>query len=123
MPQRKRILCVDDNEDICQMLVLNFSSSDIEAISTTSVTEALKLAEREEFDLYVLDLTLRSALDEALCEAIRDRDKATPIVVFTGKSDEQDRLAALSAGANAYVLKPHFEELTRTVHQLLYGQG
>jgi two-component system alkaline phosphatase synthesis response regulator PhoP len=123
MPQRKRILCVDDNEDICQMLVLNFSSSDIEALSTTSVTEALKLAEREEFDLYVLDLTLRSALDEALCEAIRDRDKATPIVVFTGKSDEQDRLAALSAGANAYVLKPHFEELTRTVHQLLYGQG
>jgi DNA-binding response OmpR family regulator len=121
MPQKKRILCIDDNEDICQMLVLNFRALDVEAISTMSVTEALKLVEREEFDLYVLDLTLRAALDEPLCDAIRDRDKATPIVIFSGKSDERDRLAALSAGASAYVLKPHFDELTRTVRRLLFN--
>jgi DNA-binding response OmpR family regulator len=119
--QKKRILCVDDNEDICEMLVLNFHSSDVEAASTMSVSEALKLVEKEKFDLYVLDLTLRAALDEPLCEAIRDRDKATPIVIFSGKSDDRDRLAALSAGASAYVLKPHFDELTRTVRELLYN--
>lgn len=75
MSQKKRILCVDDNEDICEMLVLYFREADIEAVSTMSVTEALNLVERENFDLYVLDLTLRAALDEALCEAIRERDR------------------------------------------------
>jgi DNA-binding response OmpR family regulator len=123
VPNKKRVLCVDDSEDICKVVELSFRASDIEAISTMSATEALKLLDREKFDLYILDLVMPAALDQALCEAIRERDQSTPIVIFSGKSDEASRLSALSAGANAYVVKPGFEELTKLVRQILYGQG
>lgn len=120
MPLTKRlILCVDDNEDNCFMLTNLLGRGGYEAKSAESMEQALEFAHRDSFNLYVLDSWLPKGSGVDLCQKIREFDPHTPIIFYSGTAYESDRQEALSAGANAFVAKPHIDELLQTVTRLL----
>ncbi len=115
----KRILCVDDNEDITYMLKSMLCIADLEAVTVPDVAEAIRLMEREQFSLYILDGELPGVSGLTLCEQIRATDKHTPIVIFSGHDGSSDIDAGMLQGANAYLVKPDISEIIPTVKRLL----
>jgi DNA-binding response OmpR family regulator len=121
-PKKRRILCVDDDEDTCFMLTNLLGQENYEAKSVKSVSEALKLARNESFNLYILDEWFPKDAGLGLCRKIREFDPHTPIIFYSGAAFESDREEALYAGAQAFVAKPLIEKLLETVHCLLGDQ-
>ena len=115
----KRILCVDDNEDTCELLKAMLGMADLDVVTVPDVDEALRLIESERFDLYVLDGGLRGVNGLSLCEQIRASDARAPIVIFSGHGFASDIKAGMLAGANAYLVKPDSSELVPTIRRLL----
>jgi CheY-like chemotaxis protein len=120
MPRTKRlILCVDDNEDNCFMLTSLLGREGYEAKSAESIEQALEFAHKDSFNIYVLDSWLSKGSGADLCQKIREFDPQTPIIFYSGAAYESDKREALQAGANAFVAKPHIDELLQTVTRLL----
>ena len=114
-----RILYVDDHEDSAEMLKLVLADVDHEVESARTVKQALEMAARIEFDLYVVDKRLP---DGSGLELIKELEKLTPgipSIVYTGDVYEVHREQAMAAGAHAFVCKPDIETLIKTVHQFL----
>ena len=114
-----RVLCVEDDADTRSLLKTMLGFSDLEAVVAPDLDAALRLMEREQFSLYVLDGGLRSVSGFSLCEQIRAADARTPIVIFSGHAFESDIEAGMLAGANAYLLKPDLSKLIPTITSLL----
>jgi DNA-binding response OmpR family regulator len=114
-----RILCVDDSDDIRELLRVVLGYSGFEAVGASNASEARMLMERERFGLYIIDWQLPVDSGLTLCEEIRARDKRTPIIIFSGRAYESDRTAGMRAGANLYLCKPDVRELIRSVTSLL----
>lgn len=115
----KRILCVDDSADICDLLTNMLGRSNLDVIAVADMAEALLLIEREEFRLYIIDTQLPGASGLSICEEIRKLDPRTPIIIYSGMAYQADIDAGLLAGANAYIVKPEVDELIPTVRRLL----
>jgi DNA-binding response OmpR family regulator len=114
---RRRILCVDDNEDNSSMLTVLLGLSSYEAVAAGSIEEALRLAHSESFDLYILDKRFPDGTGFALCQEIRQLHPDTPVIFYSG--DAYDRAEGLSAGAQDYVAKPDIDKLLDAVNHLL----
>jgi two-component system phosphate regulon response regulator PhoB len=114
-----RVLCIEDDEDIRDMLKFKLGLSDLEAVTAPDMDAALRLMERERFSLYILDGGLQHPKGLSLCEQIRASDALTPIVIFSGHAYASDIEAGLLAGANAYLVKPDSSELIPTIKRLL----
>ena len=105
---RKKILVVEDDTDLLEIMRLSLRSSGYSIATATNGIEALRKARTVKPDLIVLDLVLPELDGFAVCETLR-RDHATaevPIIVVTGLSSEFTRLAGLESGATDYVTKP-----------------
>jgi DNA-binding response OmpR family regulator len=118
-PTKRRILCVDDEADTCNMLVALLGRENYEVTAVKTVREALDLARAESFNLYILDEWFPREAGLGLCRKIREFDRHTPIVFYSGAAFDSDKEEALYAGAQAFVAKPYVEELLATVHRLL----
>jgi two-component system phosphate regulon response regulator OmpR len=114
-----RVLCVEDDADTRTLLKTMLGFSDLQAVVAPDLDAALRLMEREQFSLYVLDGGLRSVSGLSLCERIRAADAHTPIVIFSGHAFASDIEAGMLAGANAYLLKPDLSKLIPTIRSLL----
>lgn len=114
-----RILCVDDDEDTRGLLQYLLEFSDLEAVAVRDAKAALLLIERERFSLYIIDGRLPGVSGFGLCEQIRQRDRATPIIIFSGHAFAADREAGMLAGANVYLVKPDIGEVVPAVKRLL----
>jgi DNA-binding response OmpR family regulator len=119
MSTHKRILCVDDSVDICDMLTTMLGLSNFEVIAVADTAQALHLIEQEQFSLYILDGQLPGVSGMSICEGIRKIDPQTPIIIYSGMAHQSDINAGLLAGANAYLVKPEIHELIPTVMRLL----
>lgn len=118
---KRRILCVDDNDDTCFMLTHLLATEGYEATSVSSVTEALELAQKEAFNLYIIDQWFAQSSGTNLCRRLREFDPFTPIIIYSGTALDSDREGALQAGASAFVAKPHLEELIKTIRHFFLG--
>ena len=118
-PRKRRILCVDDDEETCLMLNKLLEQENYEVMTAKSVSEALQIAQNESFNLYILDAWFPVEAGLGLCRKIREFDPHTPIIFYSGAAFESDKQEALFAGANAFVAKPYVEELVETIHCLL----
>jgi DNA-binding response OmpR family regulator len=114
-----RILCVDDDIDIRDLLPELLGLSDLEAIAVQDAQAALRLMETEQFSLYIIDGQMPGVSGLGLCEEIRKRDKETPVVVFSAHGYDSDREAGMRAGANVYLVKPDTSQIVPTVWRLL----
>jgi DNA-binding response OmpR family regulator len=116
---RPRILYADDNEDACFMLSILLGFSDIETTSANTIGEALRLAQTEYFDLYLLDTRFPEGSGLDLCRRLREFNSQTPIVFYSGDAREIDKAKGLAAGADAYLVKPNTDTVPATILQLL----
>lgn len=114
-----RILYVDDHDDSAEMLKLVLAESDYEVQSARSVGQALELATKIGFDLYVVDKRLPDGSGIELVKKLNQLTPHVPSIVYTGDTYEIHREQALAAGADAYVCKPDIETLISTVHSFL----
>jgi CheY-like chemotaxis protein len=119
-PTKRRILCVEDNEDTCEILTLYLGLSGYEVTSVHTVAEGLDKAVTGEFDILLLDNRLPDGSGVELCQQIRGFNREMPIVFCTGDAYPRQIEKALSAGAQAYVVKPIYpDQLEQTIGQLL----
>ncbi len=116
---RPRVLYADDNEDACFMLSTLLGFSDIETTSTNTIDEALKLAQAEQFDLYLLDTRFPEGSGLELCRKLREFNPQTPVVFYSGDAREIDKAKGLAAGAITYLVKPETDTVTATIFRLL----
>jgi CheY-like chemotaxis protein len=100
----KRILCVDDDEDTC--ILLKLLLFDFEIVATNTCADALKLAQSQRFDLYLLDSFLTDGSGITLCQQIRRFDPDTPVLFCSADAFQASRDQALQAGAQLYLTKP-----------------
>ncbi len=100
-----RILLVDDEKSITDILRPYFEREGFVVVTTDSGTEALKLALEGRTDLVVLDLMLPDMSGEEVCERIR-QDTEIPVLMLTARADVESRIQGLRLGADDYVAKP-----------------
>ncbi len=115
----KKILCIEDDKDTCEMLSFLLSEYDFTFVHNTD--EAFPLIEKESFDLYILDNWLPGVSGVELCREIRALNPYIPIIFTSAISRKDDIREALDAGADKYLVKPcEPEELLKVVKELIY---
>ena len=118
-PTRPRVLYADDNEDSCLMLSTMLGFSSIETTSANTIDEALRLAQAEQFDLYLLDTRFPEGNGLDLCRKLREFNSSIPIVFYSGDARETDKAKGFTAGADAYLVKPESDTVAATIFRLL----
>jgi DNA-binding response OmpR family regulator len=116
---RSRVLCVDDDLDACEMLSVLMSVHGIDASCAQSAAEAWALIKKKSFDLYMLDGWLPNVDGFEFCRQIRESDPGTPILFYSGAAYDADKQKGMTAGANAYVVKPDIDGLIETIVDLI----
>lgn len=113
-----RILIVDDEKPICDLIDLNLSAAGYYCRSVQDGLSAIDLIERENFDLILLDIMLPGADGFDIMEYIRPLK--VPVIFITAKSNVKDKVKGLRLGAEDYLVKP-FDvlELTARVEVVL----
>jgi len=101
---RNRILCVDDNEDTCEILAV--AVPEVEFTIAHTFARGLYFIKRGVFDLYLLDNWLPDGSGIELCRLIRRNDANTPVVFLSAAAYGRDHEEAIAAGATAYIDKP-----------------
>ena len=116
----KRILIVDDEEDLCEILQYNLSNEGYKTEIAHSAEEALKRALCE-FDLVLLDVMMGPMSGFKFADKLRKELKIdVPVIFLTAKDTENDILTGFSLGADDYISKPFsINELTARVKAVL----
>jgi DNA-binding response OmpR family regulator len=107
-PASKKILIVEDEHDILQLVKLYLEKEGFRTVSAKTGTEGLQQVKQEKPDLVVLDLMLPEIDGLEVCKRLRsDRETAMlPIIMLTAKAEESDTVVGLELGADDYVTKP-----------------
>ncbi len=105
---RQKILVVDDEPDIVELVSFNLRAEGYDVVTATSGPEALDQARATLPDLIVLDLMLPELDGLAVCEILRRLPSTSliPIIMLTAWKSEISRLIGLDAGAKDYITKP-----------------
>jgi CheY-like chemotaxis protein len=120
MTQPHRILCIEDDQDTCEMLTLALKPSGYEVISVHTSQEALRKAFSDRFDAILLDAHLPDLSGIEVCRQIRKFNADTPIIFNSGDSRPEIIEEAIKAGAQAYLRKPvELLDLKQTIANLL----
>ena len=104
----QRVLVVDDEPDIVELLTFNLRAAGYEVISAKDGLEALEQARAQRPDLILLDLMLPELDGISVCEILRRTPgtAAIPIIMLTAWSSELSRVVGLATGADEYMTKP-----------------
>jgi DNA-binding response OmpR family regulator len=117
---RRRILLVEDETDIAELVVLHLQDLCDEIVVASDGHEGMRLATSGDWSLIILDLRLPGPDGLTICRAVRRERKYQPILMLTSKSTELDRVLGLETGADDYVTKPFSVlELTARVRAIL----
>jgi DNA-binding response OmpR family regulator len=100
-----KILVVDDEPSIVEMLTYNLEQADYNVVSAYDGEEALAIVRSEHPDLIVLDLMLPKVDGFEVCRIVRNESNV-PIIMLTARGAEVDRVVGLELGADDYVVKP-----------------
>ena len=103
---KKRILCVEDNTEDCELLKIYLELEDFEVVFARTMAEGFSKAKSDRFDLHLIDEHLPDGLGTDLTRQIRVLDSTTPIVFYSARAYESDIQRGLDAGAQAYITKP-----------------
>jgi two-component system, OmpR family, alkaline phosphatase synthesis response regulator PhoP len=105
---KDRILVVDDEEDLLELIRYNLSKEGYRVTCAASGEAALREARANPPDLIVLDLLLPNVDGLEVCKLLKNdsRTKHVPIVMLTAKAEEADMVTGLELGADDYITKP-----------------
>jgi CheY-like chemotaxis protein len=119
-----RILIAEDEPDIRELIALTLQFSGYDVVSTKDGVEAVEVAQKEQFDLILMDVRMPRMTGYEACRRLRENEttKHIPVVFLSAKGQEAEVQAGLQAGANQYILKPFAPDmLTRKIHEILNG--
>ena len=106
----KKILVIEDEEDLNQTLSFNLENEGYKVTSALKGSEALEILENASPpDLVILDLMLPDMPGLAICRHIRSKDnlKNISVIIVTAKGEEVDRVVGFELGADDYIVKPY----------------
>jgi DNA-binding response OmpR family regulator len=102
----RKILVIEDNEDLAQLLDLHLRDLSNEVDLALDGDDGLAKFQSNDYDLVILDLMLPGIDGLEICRRIRTKTAYTPILMLTSKASELDRVLGLEMGADDYVTKP-----------------
>ena len=104
----EKILVVDDEEHIAELISYNLSSNGYKVITANNGIDAVKVAIEEKPSLILLDLMIPGKDGYDVCKEVRSNNEIrnTPIIMLTAKSEELDKRLGLELGADDYITKP-----------------
>jgi two-component system phosphate regulon response regulator PhoB len=105
---RPRILLVEDDPNLAELVRYNLEREDFEVETTPDGEEALLLARENAPDLVVLDWMIESLSGIEVCRRLRRLPETAnvPIIMLTARVEEEDRIRGLETGADDYITKP-----------------
>jgi DNA-binding response OmpR family regulator len=105
---RKKVLVVDDEKDIVDLVAYNLGRNGFEPLTASSGDLALEIAARETPDLIILDLMLPGLDGTEVARRLKSDAKTAsiPLIMLTAKGEETDVVVGLTLGADDYVTKP-----------------
>lgn len=111
----KKILIVDDEADICELIEITLMRMGISSQSALNLTDAKILLESEHFDLCLTDMHLPDGNGISLVEHVQENFKDMPIAVITAHGNMESAVLALKAGAFDFVSKPVDIQILRSL--------
>ncbi|GMR25326.1 MAG: response regulator transcription factor [Ignavibacteria bacterium] len=106
------ILIVEDEIQIAEPLRKNFLEEGHHAMVANNGEEALKLVDKIQFDVIILDWKMPKMSGIEVCKRLREAENNTPIILLTALTQISNKVEALNSGADDYITKPFsFEEL------------
>ena len=119
-PGHKKILAVDDEEDILEILQFNLNAEGFAVDVATSSEEALEM-DLSVYDLFILDVMMGKMSGFRLAEKLRsDMKLDTPVIFLTARDTENDKITGFNLGADDYLSKPFsVKELSARVKAIL----
>jgi two-component system copper resistance phosphate regulon response regulator CusR len=115
-----RILIIEDDSKVSGAVSAGLSAEGYVTRSAATGEEGFFLANREHYDLILLDLLLPGRSGFEILEALREQGIRTPVLILTARDAVLDRVKGLDLGADDYLVKPFaFPELVARVRALL----
>lgn len=122
MENKKKILIIDDDHNICQLLDLRLKRCGFDTDVTFDGKSGLDKILSNPPDLVILDLKLPALPGEEICRRVRKNEttQKLPIIMLTGKSDDVNKVIGRVIGADLYLTKPFkAEDLLSGINQLI----
>ncbi len=103
---RDSVLIVDDDAAVAKMLSKVISNIDLEAHTASCGPEALEMVSRNTYALILLDINMHGMDGFEVIDRLRGQNNNTPVIIVSGRKEDNDTLHALDIGADDYVTKP-----------------
>ena len=117
MPAMANVLIVDD-DDAVRGILLDLLSDRYQCNTASTAEEAFQYLEIENYDAVLTDIAMPGLTGIELMKRIQLKDLDTPVILISGKNDEQDSEALIKLGAFAYLNKPFsLDEIEYLVHR------
>ncbi len=118
-----RILVVDDEPDICQLIRRYAEHDGYETIGVSDGTEAVAICREEDFDIIIMDVMMPDMDGYAATRKIREM-KDIPVLMLSARGEEYDKLFGFEVGVDDYVTKPFSpKELMARIHVIIQRHG
>lgn len=119
MMEETKILVVDDEKEIADLLELYLISDGLQVKKAYDAQEGLRIMKEEKIDLVLLDIMMPNIDGLEMCRRIRETNNV-PIIMVSAKTQELDKIVGLTTGADDYVTKPFnpLELMARVKSQL-----
>jgi DNA-binding response OmpR family regulator len=106
MGDLKRALIIEDDRRIVDLISMHLGDLGFDAENAENGPDGLRKALESDYDIIVLDLMLPGLDGFEICKRIREKDKHTPLLMLTARSEELDMVLGLELGADDYITKP-----------------
>lgn len=117
------LLVIEDERVLCETIVRSLRRLAYSVDHCYDGDQALELLGTERYDLVLLDLNLPGKDGMTVLRTFRQRDRKTPVLILSARSEVKDKVDGLDAGANDYLSKPfHLAELEARIRSLTLRQ-
>ena len=106
MEQKKRVLIVEDEKNIVDIIRFNLSREGYDVLDAYDGEAGLALARAEKPDLILLDVMLPKMIGFDVCRTLREEGDNVPVIILTAREEEEDKVLGLEIGADDYITKP-----------------
>ncbi|MBI3110906.1 MAG: hypothetical protein A2059_01020 [Ignavibacteria bacterium GWA2_55_25] len=122
MPQKNRILVVDDEDALRTVLSSELEGEGYKVASAADGSEAIEILKKEGFDLILLDIKMPNVDGFEVLKFVKETHPDTKVIMLTGFADLKNAIESKKLGAEDFVSKPYdLVDLLTTVERVLSG--